>query len=191
MNQRRLLGLLLLFGPIAIAGGVGISKYEWIWNRTNYAIPISCAVALLMFLVMGLGLYLTSDSRGRFIPRVLTLATAIGIVQFFNVALDGAAHAVHSAPLSEGRTAFAVRYAALGSSWTDVHITQAKWFVLRETYHVRQYELAAVAGLQAYGDGGLQVGLREIGKAQMPKFDVFTSKDLQRISAGVDLPSRL
>lgn len=191
MHQRRLFGTLLLLGPISLAVGIGVSKYEWIWNRTGYAVPLSCAASLLSLLVMALGLYFISDSRSKFIRRGLVLTIATCIVQFFGIASDGAAHASKSAQLSDGRTAFTLRYAAFGSAWTDLYITQPRWLILRETYHVRQYESAAVTGLQGDGDGGLRVHLQEHGKSETPKFDVYSGNDLQRIRKKLEHPPRL
>lgn len=189
MHKRRLLGIVLLLSPAAVAVGVGLSTYEWVWNRTRYSIPISCAAALVCLCVMALGLHFLSDARKTFIRRAVTLAAVLCVVQLFNVA--DVADLTKSAPLGEGRTAFALRYAGFGSAWTDLYVTQPKWLILRETYHVRQYELAAVTEIQADGDGGLRVLLQELGKPPAPTLDIYSANDLQRIKERVTHPARL
>jgi len=191
MHRRTLLGTLLLVGPLTVAVGVGISKYEWIWNRTSYSIPISCAASLLGLLAMTWGLYFVSDSRSKFIRRSLLLAAGTCTIQFLSIASDGAAHETKRIRINDGGTAFALRYAALGSSWTDVYVTQPKWHLLRETYHVRQYELAAITDLQTDGDKGLRVFLKEHGSAQTSRIDSYSGSDLDFIRRKVKHPPRL
>ena len=191
MRETRLLGMILLFGPVVLGVGVGLSKYEWVWNRTNLSIPISCAAALLSLLAMALGLHFISSTRSKFIGRGLALTAVICVVQFFNVASEGVANPTKRVAFSDGRTAFSLRYAAFGSSWTDLYVTQSKWLILRETYHVRQYETAAVTELQTDDKGGLRVHYSEYGKSQTPKFDVYSANDLQRIREKLEHPPRL
>ncbi|WP_157256398.1 hypothetical protein [Pelomonas sp. Root1217] len=177
MKKRRSVGMILFSAPIFLWSTVEFSKYEWIWNRTQYSIVAGTIAALLSFIVMTLGLYFFYGSHQKIAGRTVLLGAAILTIQLFNIGTDGFAQMSKTESIGDGSEAFALRYAALGSSWTDLYVTRAKWLILRETDHIHQYSSPTVTQLQRNANGILEVHLTEYGKPD--RVDRYSPSDLQ------------
>ena len=166
MHYRKLIGFIFLAAPPLVWGAVEMTGYEWIWNRTDYSIATGCSIALLLFFIMSIGLKLFFVTRKKIIGPTILLGGTIFFIQIFNIGLDGFAQMSNGELMTDGRKAFSLRYAAFGTSWTDIYVTQVTWSVFRKTKHVHQYDGSAITRLQAGPEGSLEVHLSEYGKPE-------------------------